>query len=124
MPIPKMTVRYEDLRSTPLPSLLRMVRFLVPPSSLPSLSKIACALTGDRGRKELNTFDSWPRWNEAARAKVLEMTTEGWCRFGYEDDFRRRFDGSPSGIDCRSVAVERMRAHVDPEGSLWRRAKV
>lgn len=113
-PIPRVTIRYEDMRRTPLSSVLSIVSFLLPSAIRPSLSSIACSLTLDPSReayasKKSPLFSTWDLWTEEARKKVLEITRQGWCRYGYDQDVHAILgDEVVTGIDCQVAAKERV----------------
>lgn len=108
-PIPKLYLRYEDLRSTPLPALMTLTSFLLPAALRPSLDTVACTLTLDTTREAYVSpkspiLSSWEKWSEAGRRKVLDITKDGWCRFGYEEEAMSVLgDSIQTGIDCSSV---------------------
>lgn len=119
-PIPRLTLRYEDLRTRPLPSLLSLVSYLLPPTHMPSLSSIACSLTLDPSREAYVSsksplFASWDRWSDAARKQVLEITAEGWCRYGYEEEVKKVLgDEVKTGIDCSKITKAKLRLTGKP----------
>lgn len=45
VPLRSYELRYEDLRETPLPSLMNLLSFLLPADQLPSLEHLACTYT-------------------------------------------------------------------------------
>lgn len=108
--MPTLTLRYEDMRSSPLPALFSLVDFLLPPpAERPSLSTLACALVPDPDRdayvsQKHSMFSSWDKWDDAARRRVLQITKDGWCRFGYDHDLRRALGSDvETGVDCSSI---------------------
>lgn len=103
-----MVVRYEDLRTSPLPILMQMVHYLLPRSLHPTLSSLVCALVLDPSREAYKSrksppLSSWHKWDPDARRMVLETTKLGWCRFGYDAEFRKTLRHIEQPIDCRTV---------------------
>jgi len=109
-----LTLRYEDLRQSPLPTLMQLTSYILPPSQLPPLSQIACALTLDESREAYHShkssvFSSWEKFTPEARRELVQIAQEGWCRFGYEEAARTAgltgLDPLTS-VDCKRTSIE------------------
>ncbi|KAM0753607.1 hypothetical protein T439DRAFT_322502 [Meredithblackwellia eburnea MCA 4105] len=89
VPIPKLHVQYETLRSVHLrPILDHLSSFLLSDDEPVDEDRLDCALQDDpskevyKSRKHL-TFHSWERWTPALRNKVLVSLLPTLCRSGY-----------------------------------------
>ena len=43
-PLPVKMLRYEDLRTTPMPVMMDAIAFILPDDELPSLERLTCAV--------------------------------------------------------------------------------
>ncbi|KAM0754731.1 hypothetical protein T439DRAFT_377165 [Meredithblackwellia eburnea MCA 4105] len=89
VPIPKITVQYEALRSVHLrPVLDHLSSFLLGDDEPVDEDRLFCALMNDpskdvyKSRKSPN-FHSWDRWTPELRGKVLTSLLPTLCRSGY-----------------------------------------
>lgn len=78
-----------------LPTVMSLLTFLFPPSSLPSLASLSCITELDESREAYKSrkapeFASWDRWDEEVRTEVLSMLSVGWCRHGYDELLRQK----------------------------------
>lgn len=114
--IPKLTFRYEDLRSRPLPILLSLTSFILPTSLVPSLRKVACAMAPADPKLEAYhsetssapVLDTWDRWDPAVRTEVLQKVGKWWCAFGYDDLLRTKVGKTEAGVDCKLLRKEQL----------------
>ncbi|GAA99330.1 uncharacterized protein L969DRAFT_619488 [Mixia osmundae IAM 14324] len=102
-PIREHLVRYEDLRSQPLPTLLGMLSFLLPPERMPSIERIACAIERDPSKEAYHSakhepFYSWDHFEDETRAWLLEQVRAPWCKYGFETLAREH--NRTTHIDC------------------------
>ena len=79
-------VRYEDLRTTPLPELMDILAFLLPNESLPPLERLACTVELHEAAQAYHSakaqiFSSWNNFTPELRKAVLQEVLPLWCRY-------------------------------------------
>lgn len=100
----KHEVRYEDLRSAPISTLMSLLSFLLPQDHLPSLDQLACVIELNeqaeayKSRKS-SVFSAWNQFDAGVRQELLEIVRPVWCRFGYDKMLEESLGERP--IDCR-----------------------
>ena len=107
VPLRTHLVRYEDLRSTPLPELMKVLTFLLPNEKLPPLERLACTVELHEKAQAYHSskaeiFSSWNNFSPKLRKAILEELKPVWCRFGYDQLAREQ--GLDTEVDCSSLS--------------------
>ncbi|KAK4046027.1 hypothetical protein OIV83_006416 [Microbotryomycetes sp. JL201] len=129
-PVLTHTLRYEDLKATPMPKMISLLAFLLPEEDLPPLGDLACIVEPQgahqpyRSRRR-SDFASWDSWEPDIRAEVLKIVRRPFCAAGYLAVLRNARGELPvEMIDfCDSVDFSSMVDIPDvtskPNGDMW-----
>ena len=106
VPLPTFVLRYEDItrdKQGSIDRLAGMLEFLMEDEA-PSIEAVACA--DQVGGWAYNStrkpdFYAWDHFSPGLRAAMLRDMGEQWCRYGYEEDFRKA-RGFGTGLVCAS----------------------
>jgi hypothetical protein len=83
------TLKYEDLKASPIPHMMSLLSFLIPDEDLPSLSDVACiaehqeSLQAYHSRRS-SDFATWDKFEPSLRMEVLNIVRRPFCAFGYQ----------------------------------------
>ncbi|KAM0789872.1 hypothetical protein ACM66B_006718 [Microbotryomycetes sp. NB124-2] len=132
-PVLTHTLRYEDLKATPIPKMISLLAFLLPEEDLPPLSDLACIVERKDTHQPYKSrrrsdFASWDDWEPDIRAEVLKIVRRPFCAAGYLATLRNARGGElPTEMEgfCDSVDFS---SKVDipdvtrkPNGDMWSR---
>ncbi|KAM0747236.1 UAA-domain-containing protein [Meredithblackwellia eburnea MCA 4105] len=113
-PILTHTLRYEDLRSTPIPKMMSLLSFLLPSADLPSLTDLACMVEDDTSHEAYTSrknsdFSTWDIWAPDLRMEILELVRRPFCAFGYDRLLSNKMGDLPEMKNfCSAVSYDDM----------------
>ncbi|SGY84734.1 BQ5605_C009g05717 [Microbotryum silenes-dioicae] len=113
VPILTHTMRYEDLKASPIPHMMGLLAFLLPEEDLPSLESLACMVEHDESNEAYHSrraseFAAWDMFEPDLRMEILLTVKRPFCMFGYEKVLERAKGTLPEmeGF-CADIVVDR-----------------
>ncbi|SCZ98367.1 BZ3500_MvSof-1268-A1-R1_Chr3-2g06323 [Microbotryum saponariae] len=113
VPILTHTMRYEDLKASPIPHMMGLLAFLLPEEDLPSLESLACMVEHDESHEAYHSrraseFAAWDMFEPELRMDILLTVKRPFCMFGYEKVLERAKGALPEMAGfCADIVVDR-----------------
>lgn len=82
------TLKYEDLKASPIPHMMSLLSFLLPDTNLPPLGDVACIAEHHESLQAYHSarnsdFATWDQFEPSLRDEVLRIVRRPFCAFGY-----------------------------------------